>query len=87
MSKEIVHWYSVEDDMPDDYETVLVYTPGTNEPVWLGYHDSNDGWCYVDGCAPTHTVTHWATMPAGPKKTNPQTERQNDDQKAKLPSC
>jgi hypothetical protein len=87
MSTEIIQWYSVEDDMPDDDETVLVFEPESNEKVWLGYHDSDsECWRYIDHSKSINTVTHWATMLHGPKKPQPpaQTERQHADEKANL---
>ncbi len=86
MSKEIIQWYSVEDDMPDDDETVLVFEPESpSDKVWMGYHDGDDGWRYIDGRQTIFTVTHWATMLHGPKKPQPpaQTERQHADEKEK----
>jgi hypothetical protein len=51
--------------MPDDDETVLVFAPTADDPVWLGFHDGADGWRYVDASlAPG--VTCWAPMPEGP---------------------
>jgi hypothetical protein len=70
MSTEIIQWYSVDDDMPDDDETVLVYEPDSNEKVWLGYHDSDsECWRYIDGSKPTPPEM---------------TERQHADEKANL---
>lgn len=84
--KETVQWYSVDDDMPDDDETVHIFEPdATGDKVWLGYHDA-DCWRYVDGRETLYTVTHWATMLAGPKPS-PQKERQDADEKANLSSC
>jgi hypothetical protein len=87
MSTEIIQLYSVNDDMPDDDETVLVFEPDSpSDKVWMGYHDGDEGWRYIDGRKTLFTVTHWATMLAGPKKPQPpaQTERQHADEKANL---
>ena len=57
-------WVSVQERLPDDDTTVLVYGPNSSEPVWFGYYDGHD-WSGVSG--ESDTVTHWAPMPEGPK--------------------
>lgn len=58
-------WKTIADEMPDSDETVLVFSKEADEPVWLGYWDSeNDCWRAVDGSK--IEVTHWAKMPEGP---------------------
>lgn len=61
----VLVWISVDEHMPDDDQTVLVYAPKSSEPVWLAYHDG-DIWRYIDGTE-AHEVTHWLPMPEGPK--------------------
>jgi hypothetical protein len=63
--KEEIEWQHVNDLLPDDEMTVLLYHPTLNEPVWLGYYFeydffSTDGIPLPDGC-----VTHWADLPYG----------------------
>lgn len=59
-------WVPVADGLPDDAETVLIHSPRSNEPVWLGYWDSAiKQWHYVEGPV-ARGVTHWAAMPDAP---------------------
>lgn len=60
----VAAWRSVEDEMPDADETVLVHAADADEPVWLGYFDG-DVWRCVEG--PIRKVTDWAPMPDGPR--------------------
>ena len=64
--QETITWHSVHDSMPDDGETVLIKTPSPGEPVWFGFHDSDDGWYYCEGNKVNYAVTHWAEMLKGP---------------------
>jgi hypothetical protein len=73
LDQEQISWYAVGEKMPDPDTTVLVNAPGSDEPVWLGYHDgvywfSVDGGCYDpdDQTEIPCAVTAWATMPRGP---------------------
>lgn len=63
---EGIQWRAVADELPDADETVLVSLRDPGEPVWLGFLDV-DGWYLVDGAPVFDQVTHWATMPGGPK--------------------
>ena len=69
---EQIEWKAVTDELPDAETTVLVYAPGADEPVWLGYYDGDD-WLTVDHRIygePEDVdalVTAWAPMPSGPK--------------------
>jgi hypothetical protein len=57
-------WISVDDELPDDDETVLVWT-SDGEP-WTGYHEARV-WYYVSGNKiSADQVTHWMPFPAGP---------------------
>lgn len=56
-------WIPVSESLPDDDLTVFAALEGSDEPVWLAYHDA-DGWNSVDA-TPVH-VTHWKPMPKGP---------------------
>lgn len=64
---EGIEWLDVNESLPDDEMTVLLYHPTLNEPVWLGYC-LGEGWFTADGQPLSDgTVTHWAEMPAGPE--------------------
>ena len=64
---EKIHWNKPADGMPDAEETVLIFSPSADEPVWLGYHDGTK-WRLVDGFPlADNEVTFWAPMPGGPK--------------------
>ena len=57
-------WIPVEVGLPDDDETVLVWT-SDGEP-WTGYHDAGQ-WRYVSSePISAERVTHWMPFPAGP---------------------
>jgi len=61
----LTSWISVADEQPDDGQTVLIYCPDADEPVWMGYFDSEvDAWRDVDAtrCRPSH----WAPLPERP---------------------
>jgi hypothetical protein len=65
--QELVVWVDVTVEMPDDETTVLIFTPDNSEPVFPGWHDSNDGWYYIDGSRVDDHVTHWAEQLHGPQ--------------------
>lgn len=61
-------WISVNNKLPDDDTIVIVYVPGSGEPVWLAYFSGEDAsWRFVEGgtCYPTH----WMELPAPPDHT------------------
>lgn len=39
-------WQPVAGGLPDSERTVLVYSPMSNEPVWMGWHDGLS-WLYI----------------------------------------
>jgi hypothetical protein len=61
---EVITWVKVEDRLPDDESTVLMFVPHASEPVWLEGTD----WFAADG-APIEQgkVVAWANMPGGPR--------------------
>ena len=63
---ETIHWIDVDDEIPDDSMMVLVFIPEDNDPIWLGYYDSQDGWCGVAGMPFDVSIVAWAEMPIGP---------------------
>lgn len=72
-------WRAVNDDLPKGYETVLVHTPASNEPVWLGYYENDAGeWRYIEGSA-ARGITHWAPLPAAPEVVAEAFGKRHDD--------
>ena len=63
---ETIHWIDVDDEIPDDSMMVLVFIPEDNDPIWLGYFDSQDGWCGVAGMPFDVPIVAWAELPIGP---------------------
>jgi hypothetical protein len=63
---ETITWTDANIQLPDDNTTVLIFAPGADEPVWMGYHEYKN-WYYAEGDAlKPGAVTHWATFPNGP---------------------
>jgi hypothetical protein len=68
LDQETLTWYSA-DAPPDADTTVLVFAPGCDEPVWLGYFDG-DSWFEIGGAEYGNAeeladhVTAWAPLPA-----------------------
>ncbi len=56
--------------LPDADTTVIINTPGADDPVWLGYYDDESHeWRTVEGDSILRkTVAFWANLPAGPKQ-------------------
>jgi hypothetical protein len=52
-------WRSVQKEMPDADETVMIFHADEDEPVWMGYFDGEQ-WRQVDGVLAS--VTHWAPL-------------------------
>jgi|SRR5580658_3253476 hypothetical protein len=70
--QETISWYSA-DAPPDDDTTVLIFAPGTDEPVWLGYHQDGIWYAVMGDEYPTNgskVVTAWAPMPTGVRLAN-----------------
>ncbi len=53
-------WIDADRALPDSDTTVLISTPDSSEPVWLGFHDG-ECWRNVEGFP--IAVTGWAEMP------------------------
>jgi Protein of unknown function (DUF551) len=67
LDSESIEWIAVKDRLPDDDTTVLVCSPNSHEPVWLGWYDG----CFWFGVDATEyeddtPVVAWAPMPKGP---------------------
>ena len=73
-NQEIIEWKGVRQTMPDADTTVLVFAPGANDEVWLGYWDG-DVWREVGSDEIDGRVTHWAEMPFGPRTRYAERER------------
>jgi hypothetical protein len=69
---ETIVWRDAEHELPDEGLIVLVFAPGTNDPVWFGGLDGGE-WVTVDGQFLEQSVIAWAEMPHGPGK-NGETE-------------
>jgi hypothetical protein len=60
----VLRWIPVEVGLPDDDETVLIWT-ADGEP-WTGYLDAGQ-WRYVSSEPISYeAVTHWMPFPEGP---------------------
>lgn len=62
-----IHWVSCDDCLPDDEMTVLLFSPGADQDVFIGWRDSGQWFdCYEGGIAVRARVSHWAPLPSGP---------------------
>jgi len=61
-------WIPITQSLPDSDQTVIVYCPESNEPIWLGYLDG-DAWRDIDAMPIAHQapVTHWMPLPEPPE--------------------
>lgn len=57
-------WTTVDTELPDSNETVLVFAPEADPPVWMGYIEDGEWWL-VD--AYRARVTHWMPLPEPPE--------------------
>ncbi len=67
LSQVISGWISVDDNLPDDGETVIVAMPDHWDPVDVGYLEEGE-WTNYEGEPHTGVVTHWMPMPEPPSK-------------------
>jgi hypothetical protein len=59
-------WISTKAEMPDSDQTVIVHSPGADEPVWLGFHD---GETWRDVNTEQINVTHWLPLMEPPTES------------------
>ena len=65
-------WISVDEQLPDNERTVLVWINNTENPQWNNYRLGsylNEKWYCVGGRKSHEIVTHWSSIPA-PKNKN-----------------
>lgn len=67
----MAEWISVNERLPEDRRSVLVYCP-YNKCIYTAYYeDFNDEWYYF-GCGGRievyYTVSHWMPLPEPPKE-------------------
>ena len=60
----IVTWKSVDEELPDAGNIVMIYMPSSAEPIWLGSFDG-ERWTLCDSWQAPR-VSHWAELPAPP---------------------
>lgn len=67
LDQETIDWISVAESLPDDDTTVLIYAPGSAEPVWMGwYYGEDDEWFTAESMPfKAGEVMAWANMPRG----------------------
>jgi hypothetical protein len=69
LDQETIVWYSA-DAPPEDEDPVLIFSPGADEPVWVGFYDGVYWFAkgcdneYGDGQGET-PVKAWAPLPTG----------------------
>lgn len=60
-------WIPVSERLPDGYQTVLVYFPGSRRAVGEVYYDSREGhWCDCETGLRVEAATHWMKLPEPP---------------------
>ncbi len=59
-----IYWIPVTESLPDDDITVLI--ADTEEDVFTGFHDGDNGWRYCSAERVMVPITHWAELPAPP---------------------
>jgi hypothetical protein len=60
-------WRRVEDELPESDLTVIIYMPGADNPVDVGFHDG-ESWCDYLGAEliGPNQVSHWMQLPNTP---------------------
>ena len=58
-------WVDVRFDLPDADIDVLIFSPGEDPDVWVGYLDG-EKWRNADGTEARFKVTHWREFPHPP---------------------
>lgn len=69
-------WKRCLDELPESDLTVLAYASGSDEPIWLAYHDG-ENWIGVEGgeLAGRDIPTHWMDFPEPPGKKAPKSTK------------
>ena len=63
-----IHWISVSEQFPDDDKTVMIFTPGADQDVFIGWRAEGLWFDSYEGGIPVMAkVTAWAELPEGPK--------------------
>jgi hypothetical protein len=63
-AKHAPRWRSVNEDMPDDDQTVILHLQGSE--VWTGFHDAGQ-WRFVSADPIHEPVLHWMPFPKPPE--------------------
>lgn len=63
-------WRNAALGKPDADVIVIVHSPGSCEPVWLGYWD-DDAECWYDVDGSRCEVSHWRELPEAPSHMPP----------------
>jgi hypothetical protein len=65
---ELIYWIDADKQKPDAALTVLVSSPESSDPVWMGYWDDDDNeWKDINNVR-LEGVTRWAELPRGPEE-------------------
>lgn len=60
---EAIEWVGVDAAQPDDQELVLLWCPGCDEPLGMGWLDTGeDIWRSSEGLNLNAMATHWARV-------------------------
>jgi hypothetical protein len=70
---ESIEWHAVTTALPESDTTVLVWVPGAEVSLWLGFYDAESkiwisvtGAMYADENEIPEPVVAWAFLPKGP---------------------
>lgn len=63
-----MNWIPCSQQMPDDGEAVMTFSPMSSDPVWPGFLDGGF-WTDLSGLLFQFPVTHWMPFPEPPEVT------------------
>lgn len=67
---DLREWISVEDRLPENYNSVLVYSENGTEDVEYGFHTESGGWLVYspnsEHGVDHKEISHWQPLPAAP---------------------